>query len=295
MKIHPQCVPCLLGRILYEIRLAGGGKEAEYRIMKKALEILNEKYSYERSSVEVATEVHRETYKILGEEDPYREMKRRSTKIAKELLPLAEMLHKEAEDKLTSAGTLAVVGNLLDYGIMDAITGPEVLKENFLNYYRQGLDVNHLKEVKNFLLRTESPRVLYFTDNAGEVVFDRFMIGELKKMGAEVYLVLKGVPILTDATVEDAEDAGLLQMADGYYTTPSFYVGVELKKMDKKLKRAMEEATLIIYKGMANYEAVSEPEGGSYMPRLFLMRAKCDPVASSLGVKKGQNVALLQI
>lgn len=295
MKVDPQCVPCLLGRILYEVRLAGGGKEVQRKAMKSALDIMSRGFSEEVSSVHLATEVHRETYRLLGDSDPYRVMKKRSTAVALELLPLAERYYREAEDPLTAAGTLAVVGNLLDYGIMDAITGPDVLKENFIKYLSEGLHVNHLPEAKRLLLESEERNVLYFTDNAGEVVFDRFLIEEFRKTGARVFLVPKGVPILTDATVEDVKEAGLLPLVDGLYTTPTFYVGVELRKIDDKLKKAMEEATLIVYKGMANYEAVSEPEGERYRPRMFIMRAKCDPVASSLHVRKGQNIALLQL
>ncbi|HDD60258.1 MAG: hypothetical protein DRN35_00755 [Thermoplasmata archaeon] len=295
MKVDPQCVPCLLGRILYEVKLAGGGKDVQKKVIKRALEIMSKGFSEKVASVELATEVHRETYSLLGDDDPYREVKRRSTAVAKELLPLAENYYREAEDRLTAAGTLAVVGNLLDFGIMDAITGPEVLKENFRKYVSEGLHVNHLRRAEKLLLESKDRTVIYFTDNAGEVVFDRFLIEEFKNRGAKVFLVPKGVPILTDATVEDLQEADLLEMVDGIYKTSTFYVGVEIEKMDEKLKKAMEEAALIVYKGMANYEAVSEPEGYRYRPRMFIMKAKCEPVASSLGVKKGENVALLQL
>lgn len=295
MKVDPQCVPCLLGRILYEVRLAGGGEDVQRKAMKRALEIMSRGFGDNVASVELATEVHRETYRLLGDDDPYREIKKMSTAVARELLPLAERYYREAEDPLTAAGTLAVVGNLLDFGIMDAITGPDVLKENFRRYVSEGLHVNHLPQAERLLLERENKTVIYFTDNAGEVVFDRFLIEEFKKRGAEVFLVPKGVPILTDATVSDLDEAGILELADGIYETPTFYVGVELEKLDEKLKKAMEEATLIVYKGMANYEAVSEPGGERYRPRMFIMRAKCDPVASSLHVRKGKNVALLQL
>ena len=46
-------------------------------------------------------------------------------------------------------------------------------------------------------------RILYLTDNAGEVFFDVFVIRELIKMGKEVIVSPKSAPIINDATIED--------------------------------------------------------------------------------------------
>ena len=54
---------------------------------------------------------------------------------------------------------------------------------------------------------------------------------------------------------------------------------------------ALHESDLVISKGMANYECLSEMMG--LAPRAYLLRAKCEPVASSLGARKDDNVAML--
>jgi len=56
------------------------------------------------------------------------------------------------------------------------------------------------------------------------------------------------------------------------------------------MRRRIENADLIICKGMANYESFSDTR---YRPIAYLMRTKCLPVAVSLGVKKDISVAKL--
>jgi uncharacterized protein with ATP-grasp and redox domains len=49
----------------------------------------------------------------------------------------------------------------------------------------------------------------------------------------------------------------------------------------------MESADLILSKGMANFESLSDDE---YRPVAFLLRTKCRPVANAIGAAEGQNV-----
>jgi uncharacterized protein with ATP-grasp and redox domains len=63
-----------------------------------------------------------------------------------------------------------------------------------------------------------------------------------------------------------------------------------MKELPAETMRATKEADVIVSKGMANYESLSD-EG--FRPIAYLMRAKCEPVARSIGVKKGWNVAKL--
>jgi uncharacterized protein with ATP-grasp and redox domains len=54
----------------------------------------------------------------------------------------------------------------------------------------------------------------------------------------------------------------------------------------------MDDCTLIIAKGMANYESLSEYSG--LPPVAFLMAVKCEPIAEDVGVPRGSKVAMLR-
>ncbi|MCL2295454.1 MAG: ARMT1-like domain-containing protein, partial [Methanomassiliicoccaceae archaeon] len=74
-------------------------------------------------------------------------------------------------------------------------------------------------------------------------------------------------------------------------TTGTFAIGVDMEKIGDELREEMRTAGLIIAKGMANFESLGEED--LKVPRAYLLKAKCIPVASELGVKAGSNVAKL--
>ena len=75
-------------------------------------------------------------------------------------------------------------------------------------------------------------------------------------------------------------------------TTGAFSIGLDLDLIGDDLKAEISRAGVIIAKGMANYESMSDSDPG--VPIAYLMRAKCVPVAASLGVPVGSNVVRLQ-
>jgi len=207
------------------------------------------------------------------------------------LMPKAREYLKSAPDKLEAAVIVSIVGNLLDFGIEGVIDDPESLEDVFDEIVTHGLDVNDLGKVNPIL--KPGAKVLYLPDNAGEIIFDRLAIEILKDMGAQITVMVKGAPILTDATMEDAEEAGILEVVDSLITTGSNAVGLAEKDLDAEGRAALFNSDLVIAKGMANYEALSEPEYENALPILYILRTKCEPVATDLGVLKDQNVAIL--
>ena len=103
-------------------------------------------------------------------------------------------------------------------------------------------------------------------------------------------LVVKGEPILSDATREDAEKLSFREVVDEIMDTGTFAVGLDIENMPENLRKNLEETDLIICKGMANYEVFSET---SYRPIAYLLRTKCEPIARSLGVETNINILKL--
>ncbi len=91
--------------------------------------------------------------------------------------------------------------------------------------------------------------------------------------------VVRGGAILNDATIEDAFAAGIEHVAE-IKTTGYRGLGVIFKHSSSALK-LWDEAPLIIAKGMANYETLSDQ--GSRL--FFLLQVKCDPSAG-ISVRK---------
>ncbi|MEM0448482.1 MAG: ARMT1-like domain-containing protein [Methanomassiliicoccales archaeon] len=286
MQFAPECVPCLLHRVLYEVKLVSPGAVEE--AMAESLRILSLNYPKGMNSAKLATMVHERAYAVSGSKDPYCDLKIRSDEVAKSLLPQAESLVREAEDPLEMAVKVAIAGNVLDFGIDVGMEHPEELRSRFDKLVHQDLGINHLPKAKRLL--RPGMEIAYLLDNCGESVLDSILINELKAQGARVFGVVKGEPILTDVTMEDALRIGLDKCLDEILSTRSFAVGIDLDKIPHELMARLEDSDLIVSKGMANLESLSDENLG---PILYLLRVKCDPVARLLGAKRNWNIAKL--
>ncbi len=283
MKIHPECVPCLLKRCLYEAELVDEQKKQD--VIDAATSILNKRFEEETVSAEVATEVHGKVYEILGTDDPYSDIKEKSNEAAEKLLLKAE---KIASKGFREAVLVAIAGNVLDFGFRDDIDSPEYLTKEFQSIIDQGLAHDDTDEIEEIL--EKGNEVVYFTDNTGEIVFDTLLLKKLKDYDIHLTVVVKEEPILTDATMEDALKYGIDKIADQLETTGGYAVGVDFDLLPEKVEKKLERADLIIAKGMANWESFSETE---YSPIAFLTRSKCQPVSKTMGVPFDENVAKL--
>jgi uncharacterized protein with ATP-grasp and redox domains len=275
-----------LGRCLYEANLVDESLGPE--VMKTAMEVLNEEYKDPAVSADVATDVHRAVYDVLGTDDPYKGMKERSNKVALELFPRAEEFVESSDDRFEAAVICSIVGNVLDFGIGSSMEAPEELLQRFNSILEEGLGRDDTKEMKSILER--GGEVFLFGDNCGEIIFDKILIKELKEYDIHLTYVARGEPILTDATIDDVREFGIDKMVDEVATTNAFAVGVPIDKLDPNLRERMGHATLLVSKGMANWESFSEHD---FKPIAHLLRTKCKPVADSIGEKQDINVAKL--
>lgn len=286
MKIQTECVPCLLKRVIFEADQSTKDKKLKTEVIKKACKLLAELYDPNTCSASIATKVHRLVYDTLGDKDPYKHLKDISNKIAQSLVPKAEELIKNSKDPLKTSMICSIIGNLMDYGIEGASNKPELLLEIFDKSVKEGLGYDNYDELRKLL--SKSKNVLLFTDNCGEIVFDKILCKELKKAFPNIHLtlVVKGVDILSDATMKDAISLGFDEVVDEILDTGSFAVGVDFNKIPKELKKALDDSDLIICKGMANYEAFSET---NYKPIAYLMRTKCTAISNSAGLPLNIN------
>lgn len=286
MQIAADCVPCLLNRVLFETELVDPALKDQ--AMGVAVRILAEGFCPGVNSASIATKVHRAVYDAIGSRDPYHELKERANQIAGSLYPRAEAFVNGASDRLEAACLMSIIGNVLDFGLGIGYDEPEDLSRKFDALVGQGLGVNDVAKMKHLLVKGGS--VVYLMDNCGEIIFDRLLVEELRARGVRVVGVVKGEPILTDVTEADLKTTGMDQVFDLCMSTGSFAIGIDIGLIDRLLLEELENADLIISKGMANFESLSDQR----FPRVaYLMRTKCRPVAEAIGAGEDQNVVKL--
>lgn len=282
----PECVPCLIRRVLFEAEEVDDSFGV--RAVKNASQMLGELFGEDVCSATVATQVHRETYKLLGTKDPYSVLKKKSNDVALEVYPFAEKFVRSSKDPLRAAFLCSILGNVLDFGIGAGYDDPARLKKEFKNLLKEGLGHDDTPRIKTLLKKSE--KVVYLGDNCGEIVLDRLALEELKKFDIDLTLVIKEEPILADATKKDISALGMERIVDRIVEAPGFAVGIDLDSLNGKFGKTMRNADLIIAKGMANFESISETD---LAPVAYLLRTKCSPVANAMGLKKDINAVKL--
>jgi damage-control phosphatase, subfamily I len=289
MKMNPRCTYCLLSRVHFQSKLSTDDEDIISKTMQECLKVMTKNYSPDAVSASVATKIHRKCYEVLEDNDPYAVTKKLINQAALKVLPAAkEKIYENSPDNgefFRRAVLASVVANYFDFGIMGFDASEDKFEAAFLKYFEKGLDVDDTPKMLGLL-----QDVVYIADNCGEILFDMLVFEIIKKLGGKITLVVRGGPILTDVTLEEVREFEINTKIDRILTTGSNAVGVLIEEAPAELLKAMKDATLIISKGMANYETLSEHNFG---PIAYMLLTKCECVAEDLGLEQGLSVAKL--
>jgi len=235
--------------------------------------------SIDMTPAELTYYVLKEVYEKFGVEDPFREEKIRCNEMMMALYEKMEKIAEYSTDKRCTALKIATAGNIIDLGLrsdfdVSAII-TKVLEESF--------QVDDFDELIGDIEKAK--RILYLTDNAGEIVGDKLFISSLGR--DSITVAVKGKPILNDATMEDAEQIGLSDVAK-VISNGSGMLGTVISDCSKEFVRAYNNADLIISKGQANFESLDGAQKNIYNA----MTAKCERIAQHLGVNVNDAVVM---
>ena len=223
--------------------------------------------------------IHRQLRVITGVEDPYRVAKEHQNRMALRLLSELKTELEAASDPLQMAVRLAIAGNVIDMGMNGNVTESHVRES-----INRALCESFAGELESFRQAvSKARRILYLADNAGEIVFDRLLIEQLAV--ERVTLAVRGIPILNDATNEDARAAGLdkiVEIIDNGSDVP----GTLLEHCNQEFARRLSESDLIIAKGQGNFETLCDEPRDIF----FLFKVKCPVIADHAGLAVGTHV-----
>ena len=290
MKTYLDCIPCFFKQALEAAKKAGAGPRVQKRILDELAGILPN-ISLKSSPPEIGRTIYKLVGDISGKKDPFLKEKDRSNRLA---LAIYDKLKKKidpASDKLLLAVELAIAGNIIDYGVKNTLNIDAELaailsreKEVIKKESKAIFDYSKFKHtVKN------TRDILYLGDNAGEVVFDRILIEQIKKINRDVRVIyaVKEKPVINDALRKDAEDCGIGKIAE-IISSGSDAPGTVLALCSKRFLSLYRKADMVISKGQGNFEALS----GAKRPVFFLFMAKCPVIARDVGCRVGDVILM---
>lgn len=272
------CIPCFVRQAAEAVALSTTDEAQRERLLRH---LLSDIAVADWSAVPVALSqaMQRTVRAETGALDPYRALKERMNRTALELLPgLEAALHRQPDPR-AAAVRLAIAGNLLDAGSKNRIE-PEDLPRHLQSIWTAPL----VGPVEDFFRAAEKARkILYLADNAGEIIFDRLLVEALPP--GRVTVAVRGRPVINDATLEDAEVAGLTRIAT-VIDNGSDAPGTLLDDCSDAFRSCFANADMVIAKGQGNYETLCQTPGNLW----FLLTVKCPVIGACVGAQVGTHV-----
>ena len=199
------------------------------------------------------------------------------------VLSMEDALREEinsSDDPLLTAFSFARAGNYIDFGALS-----DVDEKTFLSLLeREELSDNDLQTFESFTGQCKTAgSLLLLADNCGEIVLDKLFLEQLKKQYPQLKLsvMVRGGEVLNDATVEDAEYAGIGSVAE-IISSGIGVSGTVYKMLSDEAKSALDNAGVVLSKGQGNYEALSGQ--GRHIFYSFL--CKCERFTNRFGVPR---------
>lgn len=262
-----------------------------FRCLAEIVKLLNREFKPTSVAADLGTKRDRIIRQLTGNNDPYKYNKKAANKKALKILPLAKKLVETGynqQERFKKACLCAIVGNIMEFDI----PGHQFNLNNLAGCIREASKDLVIDDIdKAYELAKKANSVLYLADNAGEILFDTLLVEQLKNMGLKVTYVVKGGPVINDATMDDIEISNMDKLADDVITTGADAVGLQKKECSPDFLKIYDAAELVFAKGMGYAETLTEYK--LTKPHLLMFRTKCVPVANYFLAPRDKNIAKL--
>ncbi len=275
MKTYLDCIPCFMQQTLRAGRLATTDESKIKQLLDETGDFIKH-IPMDKTPAEVGEVIYAKVREITGINDPYKEIKATSIAEAKVMVPTLKSILDKSENRLLTAIRMAIAGNIIDFGMSKKFN----LTEDVYRILGQDFALFDFEKFQDELKKAKT--ILYIGDNAGESVFDRILIEEMKK---KTFYAVREVPVINDVVIEDAIASDLDDVAE-IISSGSHAPGTILSTCSPEFNQLFKKADLIISKGQGNYEGLSDEKRSIF----FMLKAKCHVIARDLGVNENDIV-----
>ena len=252
MKLNAECILCLLKR--HTATAESVGSEDQVTAFARDLMDMMVKGPEEQSAPWYTPEITRLFTAHFGlSDDRYAEEKDSSNRFFLEREDHIRSLVTESDDPLYAGLQCAILGNYIDFSALQGEVSFERLDEMLALAKTFAVDRENFAALRADL---ETGReLLYLTDNAGEIGFDKIWLETIHRLypSLSITVCVRGGPTQNDATVEDARIVGMPFPVIG---NGNRIPGTQIDMLSEEAKQALDDADVILAKGMANCETM---------------------------------------
>lgn len=282
MKACSTCIACLLNKQEQNIR-SFPDEEKKSAYLHDVLKVLYDN-GLEHSAPRLHMEIEEVYAKYYEPTVDWPAVKRKFNLFMLSKEPVIEENIRKSDDLIAAAIKYACAGNYIDFGAM-SVVDESTLDDLLAKAESDTVPEDELALFKEDLAKAK--KLVYLTDNCGEVVLDKLFIKILKELYPELEItaILRGKIALNDATLEDAQDIGLTELVpcigNGCGMT-----GMDISMITDEALEKIKEADVILSKGQGNFEGMH----GSHFNTYFLFLCKCELFVRRFGLKQFTSV-----
>lgn len=267
MKVSAECIHCLVKRQAENIKAyPDEEKKADY--LRQVLGIIAEKAADEPAPV-LLSHIGRLHEDFFGKPFSFEALKKGYNEMLLEKEVEIRKNINTAKDPLALALRYAQIGNYIDFGALGSVDD-----EKLAAFLQQAADLP-LSAKTDAAFRADlqtAKRLVYLTDNCGEIVLDKLLLETIRKQYPQVEctIIVRGEPVLNDATMEDAKQVGI-DACGKVIPNGTNIAGTYLPWLSAEAKMAVDAADVLIAKGQGNFESLH----GCGLPLYYLFLCKC--------------------
>lgn len=282
MHANSMCISCFIAKQDKQIRqFSDENKKSEY--MHQVLEILY-RHGQTESSPWIAEQINQLYESFWGKSEDYACVKQKYNRLLLDKENEIEQYICKSVDPVRECIKYVCAANYIDFSAVENVneqTFEKLLKKAGNEAVAEG----EYLQFKNDLEGAD--KLVYLTDNCGEIVLDKLFIKIMKKMYPQLRItaVVRGNNVINDATMEDAEQVGLTDIVP-CIGNGNGAPGTVFKRLSEEAKRVLQNADVIISKGQGNFEGLF----GEGMNPYYLFLCKCELFVQRFGLKQYESV-----
>ena len=276
VRLKPECVSCLVKKQI-ERYPAETKNDVKIEYMQRVLQVIA-KAPQTMSAPEVMDRIYRIQERMFGAGKDYSRIKQYFNQLMLDIESSLQTAINNSHVPLKMAVQYAMMGNYIDFAAMDSID-EDKLAEMLGRAKDTPVHARELNALEDDLLRARS--LVYLTDNCGEIVLDKLLIKEIQRLNPQldITVIVRGEPVVNDATIEDAKQVGLTEMVR-VIGNGSSVGGTCLNGISAEARERIYRADVIISKGQGNFETLQKCGLNVY----YIFMCKCKMFADRFGV-----------
>lgn len=284
MKIQEKCIPCIVNQAIKTANMVGL-KEKD-SLLRRVFTYLSRVDYNSSSTPELVGEIFSLLKQETGNEDPYKETRAHYNNMFLERLPKLEREINASADPFLESIKYAIIGNIIDFNPVHDVSLMEI-EDYFTKLEEEPLEWDDSGLLKQEIRKAGT--LLYLGDNCGEICLDKILVKKIKEINplCHVFFATRGTAVVNDSVEEDAYSVGM----DAYATIISngdSSLGTVLHRTSKEFQEIYRNADVVIAKGQANYECLSDEKRNLF----FLLMTKCKVIADDIGVPEMKLVCM---